>query len=1059
MKPLKLTMQAFGSYGMKTTIDFTSPSQNLFLITGDTGAGKTTIFDAIVFALYGEASSSSNKKEGTVLQSQYTTYETEPYVQLDFSGGTEIYSVTRVPRHRKLMTRGESKGVGTREVTGSVSLIMPDGEEYPSKEADNKLQEIVGLTKSQFMQVAMIAQGEFMELLRAKSDVKKVIFRKLFNTDLYERIAAELENRKRQKEKEIAIIKTECKTVAARVKIPEDYEGALELACLKKQVTDGVLANVEQFLNELYMLCSKMEKEKNETLKAYETAGKLRDEKRDEYTAAESLLKFYRQLERAEDDLEKCKEEEEDIERIEKLIINLNAAFDIKAEYKSYETAVKSVEYTGKLKEEQENLLPGLVKIADDLLKKEEEAKELYDLAQEKYSKLAERVEKSKKILDEIEKAGEEYKIKLKHLKSAEEKENEEANKLTKLEEQEKSWQEQLKELGNAEALLEKWRSKENEAAEIWADSDELKVLRGQINILEENSQQSKKAYEDAKRIYLLKNHEYEEKRQIFLDEQAGIFASQLADGKPCPICGSLEHPAPYRCSDSHKDISKEQIKKLGKETEELRTNQEAAAGKAKEDEILLKEKNGLFKQSTDKLINRCKNALPDVDCEVSEENIYNQIEELKNNVMAEGEILKNNAEKLKHIQKSLEVASDEKNELLKSIEKCKNEVNNTKSAVLAGKAALDSLKGTAEFSTYEEAGNALKKEEIKRNTAKAFFDEAHLKYENAKEKRKAADTLIHKYAEELPQMEADSENKKSVYLSIMEKKGLDETEWKELTDSHSREEIDDLQQRVNNHMAKMRTAGELKKSAVEAIDGRKRPVVEQIEKDKNAAEEELAKVKELLDIYRADFKDNKEVYDELSPQMEKRKVIIEEHSRLDTLYKMVSGNVTGARMDLETFVQRYYLEKILYSANRRFQEMSAGQFELRMVKADKAGEGKNRGLDLMVYSTVTGKEREIRTLSGGESFMAALALALGMADQIQENSSAINLDIMFIDEGFGSLDEHSRNQAVKVLKEMAEGSKLIGIISHVTELKQEIEDQLIVSKDEKGSNIRWRIS
>ena len=163
--------------------------------------------------------------------------------------------------------------------------------------------------------------------------------------------------------------------------------------------------------------------------------------------------------------------------------------------------------------------------------------------------------------------------------------------------------------------------------------------------------------------------------------------------------------------------------------------------------------------------------------------------------------------------------------------------------------------------------------------------------------------------------------------------------------------------------------------------------------------------------------------------------------------------------MDIETYVQRHYLEQILEAANQRFQDMSAGQFELRMCDIDKARTGKNRGLDLRVYSAVTGKVREVRTLSGGESFMAALSLALGMADQIQESSAAINLDMMFIDEGFGSLDEHSRDQAVKVLQNMAEGEKLIGIISHVTELKQEIEDQLIVTKDDQGSHTRWQIS
>ena len=163
--------------------------------------------------------------------------------------------------------------------------------------------------------------------------------------------------------------------------------------------------------------------------------------------------------------------------------------------------------------------------------------------------------------------------------------------------------------------------------------------------------------------------------------------------------------------------------------------------------------------------------------------------------------------------------------------------------------------------------------------------------------------------------------------------------------------------------------------------------------------------------------------------------------------------------MDIETFVQRRFLEKILVSANKRFSSMSAGQFELRIYELEKAGAGINKGLNLMVYSYITGKSRDVRTLSGGESFMAALSLALGMADQIQERSGAVNLEMMFVDEGFGTLDDNSRNQAIKILKNMAGGSKLIGIISHVSELKQEIEEQLVVTKDEKGSRVNWRLS
>ena len=234
---------------------------------------------------------------------------------------------------------------------------------------------------------------------------------------------------------------------------------------------------------------------------------------------------------------------------------------------------------------------------------------------------------------------------------------------------------------------------------------------------------------------------------------------------------------------------------------------------------------------------------------------------------------------------------------------------------------------------------------------------------------------------------------------------------------------------------------------------------LEQLLLQQNEAEAAWKKQQEVYDRYTEIYKTNLKVYEALMPKMNERSRIMEEHRRLDDLYNLLAGKVTGSRMDIETYVQRYYLERILYAANRRFLEMSVGQFELRMCDITKAGEGRNRGLDLMVYSNVTGKEREVRTLSGGESFMAALSLALGMADQIQQSSSAIHLDMMFIDEGFGSLDSHSRDQAVRVLQQMAGGSKLIGIISHVSELKQEIEDQLIVSKNEDGSSVRWQIS
>lgn len=265
MRPLRLIMQAFGSYGKKTEIDFTRTTQNLFLVTGDTGAGKTTIFDAIVFALYGEASSTANKKEGTILQSQYSEINLEPYVELCFEeeegGERKEYTVRRVPRHLRTVTRGAAKGVGTREINGSISLRMPDGTEYPSKEADRKIEELVGLTKQQFMQVAMIAQGEFMELLRAKSDDKKVIFRNLFNTQLYQRIAEELGERKKTAEKELEQVRTECRTLVSNLELPSEKEVDLPLLQrLQSQIKDGKTLPIDEFYEGLTVLSDSLQK-------------------------------------------------------------------------------------------------------------------------------------------------------------------------------------------------------------------------------------------------------------------------------------------------------------------------------------------------------------------------------------------------------------------------------------------------------------------------------------------------------------------------------------------------------------------------------------------------------------------------------------------------------------------------------------------------------------------------------------------------------------------------------------------------------------------------------
>ena len=364
MRPLKLVMQAFGSYGNRTEIDFEKPDQNLFLITGNTGSGKTTIFDAIVFALYGEASSNANKKNGAELQSQFVEIGTEPFVSLTFSekNGTEIdfYTVKRIPRHVRPLKRGS----GEKMVSEEVSLTMPDGSEYPAKETDAKLMEIVGLTKEQFMQVAMIAQGEFMELLRAKSDDKKMIFRKLFHTGLYEEIKNEFAVRKKEKQAEIDQIRMRCIAEISRTELPEGLEQTAFLKEKKKELEkskDFSVTVLEQFLEKLELLCEELSKRTKEAKKTVEKRSQERDHARDAAAKASQLLKSFVQLEDAEKTLQSLKGQEEAITEQQELAVRVEDAWEVQAVYQRLLDCKKMLEKLRSDLQEQTEQLPNLM--------------------------------------------------------------------------------------------------------------------------------------------------------------------------------------------------------------------------------------------------------------------------------------------------------------------------------------------------------------------------------------------------------------------------------------------------------------------------------------------------------------------------------------------------------------------------------------------------------------------------------------------------------------------------------------------------------------------------
>ncbi len=1122
MKPLKLVMQAFGSYGNRTEIDFERPVQNLFLVTGDTGAGKSTIFDAIVFALYGEASSSLNRKDGMELQSQFVPLDVEPFVELTFyeeyapyasasrgegagagpglavssasrgegagaglgpavssasrgqSAGYSVpckgqYRVRRVPRHKRAITRKTSRG-GVRDVSESVTLWLPDGTEYPQKEADRKLEEIVGLSKNQFMQVAMIAQGEFMELLRAKTEAKKEIFRKLFGTELYQQITEELKARKQEKEKEVAKIRVQCQMEASRTVIPEDYGRKGLLAALLEEMKDGTLVQTPQFLEELGLLLEDLGKGQEEAEAAYQAASRQRDEKYSALAGAQALLDSFHSLEEARKKLRAYEAHQGEIEEAKRRSERIEAAYQVEVQHRFYQNAVKEAQdVAARLKKLQDGM-PELLMRERGCAEEEQTRKEAYDVQVGRFSMVSEKVGKAMQLFEAIAAAQEDLVKKERACQAAQKEVTLALQSLEELGRQEADWRKQVLALGELTRQCTLW---EKEAEDVRAFQDEEQVLRergDEISRLLVEMEDLEKKYAAAKKEYLDCKGRYDEMRQSFLDAQAGFLARGLRPGAPCPVCGSTQHPNPCKINTEHVDFTQEELEALQGKVESCGSHQQELALKAGSHRSMLQEKQAsydvdfgkLWRQVAERISKLREPGWTDVPEASGEAGSLAELDEMvrgwKRKVISISREKEKERNRLNQVQKDLENIGPERERKNQALTKAQNAQMDALQAYEGQKSVLKTLEESKEYPTQEEAKAALAQAKEERARVQKAYQAAQEAAQKAKKLSAQAQTQANDCMKQLPDRKKKQDDLESAYRAILSEKSFSEEEWKGLVARYDREEASRLKERVEEYHRGVAAASAVEKSALEAIGGRKKPCLDELSGALKEAEQAKKDAESLLQKRRADYREDRQVYDSLSTRLKSRQGVVEEHKRLEELYRLVSGNVSGSRMDLETFVQRYYLERILYAANRRFLEMSASQFELRLVGVEEAGSGKNRGLDLMVYSTVTGKEREVRTLSGGESFLAALSLALGMADQIQAASAAVNLDIMFIDEGFGSLDDHSRSQAVKMLLEMAEGSKLIGIISHVTELKQEIDDQLLVEKDEAGSHARWQI-
>lgn len=909
MRPIKLTVSAFGPYAEKTVLELDKlGTGGLYLITGDTGAGKTTVFDAITYALYGEASGDS--REPSMLRSKYAKPETPTEVELEFICRGKTYTIKRNPEYERPKARGE----GTTTQKAEVQLILPGGKAVTKlSEVNAAVRDIIGIDRTQFLQIAMIAQGDFRKLLLATTEERKRIFRQIFKTDRF----AALQDRLKQESNALSSKCSEAKAsldqYTAGIICGEDdpmYEDVVQAKSDAKPLSE-VIELVETMTRRDEKLYACLEERLSALNAELELAAGRLSMAEDHANTKKSLNETEEKLKSEAETLESCKAEfEAQIEKIpeaeavraEAVILNRELS-----RYDKLDMYDKLIDMTAK-----------------DIAEKERRAQVQSEDAKDTAVQISALTAEHKSLSD----AGlQRERIENEKLIAAQRKE-----KLVGL-------SAALEDLNERQLVLKARQKTYIEAAD---------------------------AAETAKADFNAKN-------KAFLDEQAGVLASRLEEGRPCPVCGSLTHPSPA-CK-SEDAPTEAQLKKAKENSEKAQQLMQSESERCAEISTEIKTKRQSIQTQARELAPDCP------------------FDMLAGRTQAE-------LFKLDDLIAMLNKAADEEEERINRREQLEKELpameeklNALKEglALLASEIASDKAKLESHKQQAEEFRSELKFRD--KSSAQLEISALEAKADAMKTALEQAERSLNETKNRIAGLEAE---KKQLEARLMQTADFDVESEKAKRDAAAAERAE--------------KSAEKDKLGI------------QIASNKRALENIRAKAAELQ-------------------ALETRFIWIR------NLANTTNGSLSGKeKVMLETYVQMACFERIIARANLRLRVMTGGQYEFR--RSEIAGSRKSQsGLDLDVADHYNGSVRNVKTLSGGESFMASLSLALGLSDEIQSSSGGVRLDTMFVDEGFGSLDPSSLEQAIKALTSLAESDRLVGIISHVPELKTRIDKQIVITK------------
>ena len=934
MRPLRLTLSAFGPYAAEITLDLEKLGKGgLYLITGDTGAGKTTIFDAITYALYDH--SSSGIREGSMLRCKYADDKTPTFVELEFEVHGVRYTVRRNPEYQRPKARGE--GMTTEKA--DATLTYPDDRPPVTKAKDvtAAVQEIIGLDYNQFSQIVLIAQGQFTKLLNASTEERSRIFRKLFRTQRYaqlqERLQAEAAALNQQRTAQNAKLDS---LLGGLQFSPEDPDAEALRALCAQTVPETALALLDA-------LTARQAAALEEAGTALQATEAQLDTVQQQLGAAAQAQRLAQQLAARQAELAAAKPA-------------LDAA---RAEADRHAGDAAQLDaLTAQVTQAQSAL--AAYDALDTLCRQQTEARDAARLA-------AAQAHKRRTQLDSLNAA----------LTAAET---------------------ELAALADADTRL---LALQNRSAQLTQRGEALTKLEQRLADCQRQAKAAHKAQESYRAAAAAQDEARTRQNTLeraFLDAQAGLLAESLVEGAPCPVCGSTHHPA--RALLPHTAPTQAQVEAARQAAAEADLQAQNASAAAQSALAAANEAKTSLRRDAETLLPERFTA---------PEGTVPLTFALMTNVLAEENAALQTAQTDCKAQcrqaeadcrrkAQLEADRQAKTRQRPALEQAAAEADRSAAAQNASADALEGQiaerRAALPYPRRADAQAALDKLEADRRALRTGMDTAQRRLKQAEQSVAAAEAAV----EALTAQQTAAQ--------------------KELP-ARSAEELTAQQTELT--------------AAREALRSREKQLSAQLLPNRKTAAQ-----------YRA--------------AAEARQTLESRWQWVSALAATAGGTLTSKqKIKLEAYIQMNYLDRILRYANTRLMQMTAGQYELERIGAE--NQRSQSGLDLGVIDHYNGTRRSVKTLSGGESFKASLALALGLSDEVQSSAGGIRLDTLFLDEGFGSLDEESLELAIRVLSGLTEGDRLVGIISHVGALKDRIDRQVVVHKARTGgSTVELRV-